>query len=269
MEHLLPTKLVAHIEKDLERMISQGRLPRSGGLPSERMLARHYGVARGTIREALLRLAARGLVVRHPGRQSRAMPVEHAVTLESLGVALHAVERAQSGRHRLLEGYFELKRETAVALLVRTCEHASEKELERVSNACFALREGAHWDDGSRRWVEQEFELLRRAADAADAPGHFLLVRSLERAFWGMAGVVQPRLTSEAVRHWSEQTLSWLYDRDVEVLRRDLPPLLLACDEHVLRCLGATSGGEDRDSADPDGDRAAESIPFHDGEDSR
>jgi DNA-binding FadR family transcriptional regulator len=251
MEHVLPTKLVARIEQDLERMISQGRLPRSGGLPSERMLARHYRVARGTIREALLRLAARGLVVRHPGRQSRAVAVEHAVTLESLGVVLHAMGHARPDRQRLLEGYFELKRETLVALLVRTCEHASEKALEQVSTACFALREGSRWDDGSRRWVEQEFELLRMAAKAAEAPGHYLLVQSLERAFWGMAGVVQPLLRSEAVRHWSEQTLSWLYDRSVEVLRRDLPPLLRAGDEPVVRSLGAMSG------------------PFHEGEDSR
>ncbi|WP_375769261.1 GntR family transcriptional regulator [Archangium gephyra] len=258
MKHVLPTKLVARIEEDLERMISQDRLPRSGGLPSERRLAQHYDVARGTIREALLRLAARGLVVRHPGRQSRAVAVEHAVTLESLGVVIHAMKSARPERRRLLEGYFELKRETLVTLLVLACEHASEKELERLSNACFALREGARWDDGSRRWVAQEFALLRMAAGAVDRPGHFLLVQSLERAFWGMAGVVRPLFSSEAVRHWSQQTLSWLYDRDVEALRRDLPPLLLASDEHVLRRLGAGTGGEGIDSLYSDGDRTPE-----------
>ncbi|WP_052518654.1 GntR family transcriptional regulator [Archangium violaceum] len=269
MEHLLPTKLVSRIEQDLERMISQERLPSSGRLPSERMLAQHYGVARGTIREALLRLAARGLLSRHPGRQARAVAVEHAVTLESLGVTLHPLERARPGRQRLLEGYFELKRETAVTLLVRTCEHASEKELEQVSTACFALRDGARWDDGSRRWVEQEFALLRMAADAADSPGHFLLVQSLERAFWGMAGVLRTLLSSEAVRHWSEQTLSWLYDRDAQALRRDLPPLLLVSDEHVLRRLGAMSGGEGLDSARPEGGRTPDALAYHPGEDPR
>ncbi|MFY0527248.1 GntR family transcriptional regulator [Archangium gephyra] len=260
---------MARIEEDLERMISQGRLPRSGGLPSERRLAQHYDVARGTIREALLRLAARGLVVRHPGRQARAVAVEHAVTLESLGVVLHAMKHARPESRRLLEGYFELKRETLVALLVLACEHASEKAFERLSDACFTLREGARWDDGSRHWVKQEFALLRMAAGAADRPGHFLLVQSLERAFWGMAGVVRPLLSSEAVRHWSQQTLSWLYDRDVEALERDLPPLLLACDEHVLRSLGAASGGQGIDSLSPDSDRASESRPPHHGPEPR
>jgi DNA-binding GntR family transcriptional regulator len=168
------------------------------------------------------------------------------------------MESARPERRRLLEGYFELKRETVVALLVRACEHASEQELERLSNACFALRDSARWDDGSRCWVEREFELLRMAAGAAARPGDFLLVQSLERAFWGMAGVVRPLLTSEAVCHWSEQTLSWLYDRDVEALRRDLPPLLLACDEHLLRRLAAASGRREPDSSYPGSGRAPE-----------
>ncbi|MFP2900063.1 GntR family transcriptional regulator, partial [Corallococcus sp. 4LFB] len=49
--------LVAYVEEQLERDISLGRLPRNGRLASERMLARWYGVSRGTVREALRRLA--------------------------------------------------------------------------------------------------------------------------------------------------------------------------------------------------------------------
>ncbi|MCY1083493.1 GntR family transcriptional regulator [Archangium lansingense] len=239
MEHWERMKRVVCIEEDLERMISQGRLPASGGLPSERMLARSYGVERGTIREALLRLAERGLIVRRQGRQARAVAIEQAVTLESVGVALHAWGSARPERLRLLEGYFALKRETAVGLLVHACAHASENELRPLQDACFMLRESARWDDGSKRWVEQEFAMLRMAAGVANRPGHFLLVQSLERAFEGMAGVVRPLLSSEAVLDWSQQTLSWLFDRDVEALRRDLSPLLLACDEHLLASLKA------------------------------
>jgi DNA-binding FadR family transcriptional regulator len=241
MENLERTKLIAHIENELERMVARGAHPQTGILPSERKLARSFGVARGTIREALLRLSARGLVVRRQGTQARAVALGRAVTLENLGVVLHELARGRSGELRLLEGYFELKRETTVELLVRGCEHASTEELARIETACFELREGARWDDGSNRWVEQEFELLRTAALAAERPGHFLLVQSLERAFWGMAEVVRPLLPSEAVRHWSERAQSWLFDRDGESLRRELPPLLLACDAHVLGRLGPAS----------------------------
>ncbi|AKI98783.1 DNA-binding FadR family transcriptional regulator [Archangium gephyra] len=241
MEHLERAKLARRIEEDLEQMISRGEVHPSGNLPPEQLLARRYGVARGTVREALLRLAARGLILQRQGRKARAVPLEHALTLESVGVALHARGRARAERLRLLGGYFELKRETAVGLLVRACEYASERELEPLLDACFVLRDGARWEDGPRHWVEREFALLRVAAVAANRPGHFLLVQSLERAFKGMAEVVQPLLTSQPVRHWSDQTMDWLSSRNVEALRRDLPPLLLACDEHVLGCLHAAS----------------------------
>jgi DNA-binding FadR family transcriptional regulator len=243
MEHPERMNLVTRLEEELERMISQGTLPEDGSFPSERKLARHYGVARGTIREAMLRLAERGLVARRQGRQARVVPVERAVTLESLGVVLRGL--ARPGRRRLLEGYLELKRDTTVEVLARGCEHASEQELELLADACFVLREGARWDDGSRRWVEREFELLRTAAVAAERPGHFLLVQSLERAFWGMAELVRPHLQADAVRHWAENTLGWLHMRDVEALKRELRPLLLACDEQVLRGLGAAPGRDE------------------------
>lgn len=238
MEHQERRKAVARIEEELERMISRGELPRSGGLPSERSLARSYDVARGTIREALQRLAARGLVVQRQGRQARGVAIEHAVTLENLGVILQSLGSTRSRQWRLLEGYLELKRETTIDLLVRGGERATETELVILSDACFALREAARWDDGSRDWVEQEFELLRKAAQVADRPGHFLLIQSLQRAFHGMSDLLRPRLATEAVRHWSEQAMHWLRMREVEALRGALRPLLLACDEHVLEGLG-------------------------------
>lgn len=240
MEQLERAKLARRIEEDLEQAISRGEIHPSGVLPPEQLLARRYGVARGTVREALLRLAARGLILLRQGRQARAVPLEYALTLESVGVALHARGGARPERLRLLEGYFELKRETAVALLVRACEHASNREFEPLLDACFMLRDGTRWDDGSKAWVVREFALLRTAAAAANRPGHLLLVQSLERAFKTMEEALRPHLMSQAVLHWANRTMDWLYDRNVEVLSRDLPPLLLACDEHVLGGLTAS-----------------------------
>ncbi|MBN1208242.1 MAG: winged helix-turn-helix transcriptional regulator, partial [Myxococcaceae bacterium] len=70
--------LVFQVEQELERVISLGRLPEGGVLPSEHTLARRYGVSRSTVREALLRLCTRGLVVQHPGRNSRAVALDEA-----------------------------------------------------------------------------------------------------------------------------------------------------------------------------------------------
>lgn len=228
--------LVSRVEKDLERVIALGLLPRDGSLPSEELLARQQGVSRMTAREALLRLAARGLVVHHPGRRSRAVPLLQAVTLENLSVALHAEGPGHSDGRRLLEGYFTLKRDTTVELLAACCEHASQEELSQLAAAGFALGDTLPWEPQSR-WAEREFELLRLAALTAHRPGHFLLVQSLERSFWAMAGRLLPHMDREAIRQWARRAVSLLDDKDAQALRRQLPALLQASDEQLLKCL--------------------------------
>jgi DNA-binding FadR family transcriptional regulator len=236
--------LVASIEQELERMISLGKLPRSGFLPSEQVLARSYGVSRATAREVLLRLAARGLVVQHPGRRSRAVPLDEAVTLENLSVALHAEGPAHPERRRLLEGFFELKRELTVELLSACCEQASERDLSQLLDICFLLGKAAHWEE-ARVWAKREFELLRRAALAANRPGHFLLVQSLERSFWTMADRVLPHLDCEVISRWALRAFHALSERNASELRQDLPPLLQASDERLFADLAPAREEED------------------------
>jgi DNA-binding FadR family transcriptional regulator len=227
--------LVASVEEQLERAIGSGMLHPSGQLPSEQKLARSHGVCRSTMREALRRLAARGLVVQHPGRKTRVVALDEAVTLENLGVALHGRDGTCSlDRRQLLEGYLALKREATVELLVACREHASEMELDRLGLACFALGDAAHWEEP---WVAQEFELLRMAARAAQRPGHLLLIQSLERAWRGIQEKVLPHLDGQAVRQWAHCAMRGLDEADAVVLRRELPLLLRACDERLLERL--------------------------------
>jgi GntR family transcriptional repressor for pyruvate dehydrogenase complex len=234
--------LVAHVEQQLERVISLGLLPAEGFLPSEHTLARQQGVSRATVRQALQRLATRGLVVQHPGRKSRAVALDEAVTLENLGVALHAEQgSAHPERRRLLEGYLALKRETMVELLSACCEHASEAELERLQDACFALGDAARWQVEGRGWVPWEFELLRLAARAVDRPGHLLLIHSLERSFRAMAARLLPHLDSEAAQKWAWRAFHALRDRDAQTLRRELPALLQVGDERLLKNMAPPS----------------------------
>jgi DNA-binding FadR family transcriptional regulator len=230
MEH---KGLVLRVEEDLERSIALGRCPH-GGLPSERVLSRRYGVSRTTIRGALQGLAARGLIVKHPGRQSRTVPLDQALTLESLKLALPEEGRPDPDRRRLLEGFFALKQEVTVELLAACCEHASKEDLYELSGACFALREEAHWKEDRRGWVHKEFELLRMAARAADRPGHALLIQSLEKAFRGLADRVLPHLDAAAIEQWALVAFNALVERDAQTLRQELPKLLKAVDAPLL-----------------------------------
>ncbi|WP_224242929.1 FadR/GntR family transcriptional regulator [Hyalangium gracile] len=234
MEH---KGLVSRVSEQLERIIARGQLPKGGQLPSEQTLAKRYGVSRATIRGALQDLAARGLVVRHPGRRSRAATLDEALTLESLRLVLPAEGPEAEGRRRLLEGFFALKREVTVELLAACCEHGRARELTALEDGCFALADETRWNEERRAWVQREFELLRRAARAADRPGHMLLIQSLERSFWGIAEWVLPHLQPGAIDAWARCAMYALGERDAQSLRHQLPALLRAADEGLLDSL--------------------------------
>jgi DNA-binding FadR family transcriptional regulator len=63
-----------HIAHDLRKRISQGEWPAGVRLPTERSLAQSYDVSRNTIRRALDELEGHGLLSRHVGRGTYAIP---------------------------------------------------------------------------------------------------------------------------------------------------------------------------------------------------
>ncbi|NNC17395.1 FadR family transcriptional regulator [Corallococcus exiguus] len=223
--------LVAYVEAQIERDIALGRLHPSGQFGSEAKLARRYEVCRGTIREALRRLAARGLVVQRPGRKTRAVPLDESLTLENLGLALH--DASNPDARWLLEGYFSLKRQVLVELLADCCARASDLDLDRLGSTCYQLQDAARWESGET-CAQAEFELLRHAARVAARPGHVLLVQSLQRAFLGGAAQLLPLMGGAALREWAFRAMAVLHERDVQALQHELPALLKARDERVL-----------------------------------
>ncbi|WP_167510794.1 FadR/GntR family transcriptional regulator [Corallococcus sp. AB049A] len=223
--------LVAYVEAQIERDIALGRIHPSGRFGSEAKLARRYDVCRGTIREALRRLAARGLVVQRPGRKTRAVPLDESLTLENLGLALHDTRSPQA--RWLLEGYFSLRRQVLVELLSDCCARASKRDLDQLGSICFGLWDAARWESGAY-CARVEFELLRLAARVADRPGHVLLVQSLQRAFMVGAAQLLPLLGGEPLRQWVNCAKDALHDRDTRALQHELPALMKACDDLVL-----------------------------------
>ncbi|MGE6759755.1 FadR/GntR family transcriptional regulator [Corallococcus interemptor] len=246
--------LVAYVEAQIERDIALGRIHPSGQFGSEAKLARHYDVCRGTMREALRRLAARGLVVQWPGRRMRAVPMDESLTLENLGLALHDTRSPEA--RWLLEGYFSLRRQVLVELLSDCCARASTRDLEQLAGLCFGLWDAARWESGAY-CAQVEFELLRLAARVADRPGHVLLVQSLQRAFMVGAAQLLPLLGGEPLRQWANCAMGALHDRDTRAIQNDLPALMKAHDDLVLNAFAPVA----QKQATPEVDRAHEAPP--------
>ncbi|RKI00200.1 FadR/GntR family transcriptional regulator [Corallococcus sp. AB038B] len=246
--------LVAYVEAQIERDIALGRLHPSGQFGSEAKLARRYEVCRGTIREALRRLAARGLVIQRPGRKTRAVSLDESLTLENLGLALH--DASNPDARWLLEGYFSLKRQVLLELLADCCARASDLDLDRLGSTCFQLQDAARWESGETCALA-EFELLRHAARVAARPGHVLLVQSLQRAFMGGAAQLLPLMGGEALREWAFRAMAILHERDVQGLQHELPALLKARDERVLNAFAPAP----QEPASSEAPRAQEGAP--------
>ncbi|WP_026971559.1 pyruvate dehydrogenase complex transcriptional repressor PdhR [Aliagarivorans marinus] len=66
-QRVKPAKLSDVIVEQLERMILEGSLPPGERLPAERELAKQFDVSRPSLREAIQKLEAKGLVVRRQG----------------------------------------------------------------------------------------------------------------------------------------------------------------------------------------------------------
>jgi GntR family transcriptional regulator len=75
---------------DLERRLAEGEIV--DRFPTDKELVEHYGVSRHTVREAVQRLRARGLVERHRGRGSFVRPDQVRQPVGSLYSLFRAVE---------------------------------------------------------------------------------------------------------------------------------------------------------------------------------
>ncbi|MBN8227789.1 FadR family transcriptional regulator [Corallococcus macrosporus] len=244
---------VAYVEEQLERYISLGMLPR-GQFASEEKLAGEFNCCRGTVREAFRRLAARGLVVQHPGRKTRAVALDESLTLENLGLALHH-RHTEAGR-RLLEGFFSLRRQVLVDLLAECCTKASASQVDRLESVCYALSDAARWEPGAR-CAQLEFELLRLAAHTASRPGHMLLVQSLQRAMRGNAIRLLSLMGGESLSAWARCAMHALNERDVRTIQHQLPALLEACDEGLLDAFSPATRKHSSPATGPDSARDA------------
>lgn len=110
--------LYAHIEDDLKRQIGEGALRLGSRLPGEQDLAERYGVARMTVRQALSRLSAAGIIERRQGVGTFVASTKaERVTSRLLGFREDAVAHGLSPSTELLErGFRPLAAADAVLL---------------------------------------------------------------------------------------------------------------------------------------------------------
>ncbi len=133
-------RLSDSIASDLERRILEGTLKAGERLPPERELAEQLGVSRPSLREALQKLAAKGLVQTRQGGGTLVVDRLQASFVDPWREMLRGHPALQQD---LLE--FRHMLESQAALLAS--ERANELDLERIEDAFQALELAYEHDD--------------------------------------------------------------------------------------------------------------------------
>ncbi|QJI17828.1 MULTISPECIES: FCD domain-containing protein [unclassified Pseudomonas] len=158
-------RLSDDIVEQLEGMILEGTLKSGERLPAERALAEQFGVSRPSLREAIQKLAAKGLLVsRHGGGN---------YVVETLGSTfsdplLHLLENNPEAQRDLLEFRQTLEASCAYYAALR----ATEVDRERLTAAFDALQDCYTRDD----------EVSRIEEGAADARFHLAIAEASHNA---------------------------------------------------------------------------------------
>lgn len=118
----------ALVERRLVDAITRGHLVAGERLPSEAELAKSFGVAPVTVREALLALRGRGLVVTRRGRSGGSFVAEHADPLSFARDALRATPR-----HALrdLGAHYAAITTACVSLAARRADPSEARQIRR------------------------------------------------------------------------------------------------------------------------------------------
>ena len=158
-------RLSDDIVEQLEGMILEGTLKSGERLPAERALAEQFGVSRPSLREAIQKLSAKGLLVSRQGGGN--------YVAESLGSTfsdplLHLLENNPEAQRDLLEFRQTLEASCAYYAALR----ATEVDRERLTAAFEALQDCYTRSD----------EVSRAEEGAADARFHLAIAEASHNA---------------------------------------------------------------------------------------
>lgn len=148
-------KLSAIVADKIEKLIYERKLKPGEKLPSENELAKHFGVSRNVIRESLISLEERGLVVVKVGKGS-------FVDISKSKGFDKAVSRIIKFENISIESVFEVRIALEVAACGLSALRATEAEIVELMN----LAQKIETAESVEQWIQAEFDF------------HMLIVKS-------------------------------------------------------------------------------------------
>ncbi len=204
------SSVVDAVSKRLQSEILAGRLVAGSRLPSERELSVALGVNRLTLRAALARLEAQGLIVTRHGAATLVASWRERAGLETLSLVLEALEPGDEAWQEIVAALLEVRRilvSEAIGLAAARHDPADVEELRK----CAAAQAGRVHDVIA--FAEGEIAFQRALVRAARNVGLELLLNTFARF-----PQEHPKLV-ELIYDHCEASLVF-YDVVIDVIRR-------------------------------------------------
>jgi len=126
------SSVVDAVADRLRNEILAGRIAPGSRLPSERELSLALGVNRLTLRAALARLEAMGLVSTRHGSGTEVVPWRERAGLEALPMVLRSLERDEPAFLELLASLLEVRRVLVSEAVALAAERHTEEDIEAM-----------------------------------------------------------------------------------------------------------------------------------------
>ncbi|WP_372982614.1 FCD domain-containing protein [Marinobacter sediminum] len=168
-------RLSDNIVEELETMILEGTLQPGQRLPAERALAERFGVSRPSVREAVQKLVARGLLI---SRQGGGNYVSDSLGSSFSDPLLALIESRPEAQHDLLEFRHTLEADCAYYAARR----ATDLDRAQLQNAFDELR-ACYAREGKATRAEEGAADARFHLAIAEASHNFVLLHTIRGLF--------------------------------------------------------------------------------------
>ncbi len=203
------SSVVDAVSDRLRNEILAGRIAAGSRLPSERELSLALGVNRLTLRAALARLEAMGLVSTRHGSGTEVVPWRERAGLEALTMVMNSLEREEPAWLELLTSLLEVRRVLVSEGVALAAERHTEEDLDLIKQ--LAAEQVKHLPD-PLAFARGDLAIQRALVRAARNVGFELILNSFARF-----PEEQPELLAELYDR-REESLPF-YDVLVELVR--------------------------------------------------
>ncbi len=209
-------------------------------LPGERELSTTLGVSRLTLRAALSRLEAEGLVKPVHGSGTRVLDYREHGGVEMLGHMATLVQLGGEVPFALLADLLELRRVVAVEVMGIAAERITEAELDELARH---LVYQASCTGDAQKYVAADIETARKLAQATHNQAILLLSNSIMRVLMQQRGMEFTFLIDiEKAISTYKKMLGLLRARDPLAARKATRTLLARLDRRLLERIAELVG---------------------------